>query len=103
MRDLFEFHCTVAGGGCGGYVLVPLHTDEERDIILVCPNCRHEHTRGMKDGEITNRRHGNTQDSALVHRLEPTIAAWSKTSRLEALAPRGPLGDLWARFGRRAN
>jgi hypothetical protein len=67
---------------------------------MVCPNCQHEHYRGLKDGEITERRHSNMRDSEHVHRIEPTMAAYSREPKLQKLAARGPLGDLWARFGR---
>jgi len=96
-RTLFEFHCQ---NGCGGFMLVPLEEKDERDIILVCPACKHEHFRGMKHGEITQRRHAFSRDSETVHRIEPTMAAFSKTSRVEGLVERGFLGDLWARFAR---
>jgi hypothetical protein len=99
MRDLFEFYCSKNNGGCGGFVTVPLDIDEERDIIMVCPNCKHEHYRGIRAGEITERRHGHTQDTSTVHRLEPTAAAYSREPRLKNLEARGPLGNLWARFG----
>lgn len=97
-RDLFEFHCE---GSCRGYTLVPLDVEEERDIILVCPNCKHEHYRTLRNGEITQIRHNQRTDTDTVHRIEPVMSAFSKTSRLQHLEKRGPLGDLWSRFAGR--
>lgn len=96
-RDLFEFHCTKSGGGCGGYIRIPLQTDDERDVIVICPKCKHEHRRGMKDGEITESRHSTYHDTDRVHKIEPTLAAYSTTPVLEPLVKRGFLGSLWAR------
>lgn len=97
-HDLYEFHCE---GGCRGYILVPIDVDEQRDVIVKCPSCGHEHMRTMKDGQITGKRHSTSKDTETVHLIEPTMSAFSKEPRLKAMESKGLLGDLWSRFAGR--
>ena len=100
----FEFHCA---NGCGWYFRVRLDTEEERDIIVVCPKCQHEHQRYLHQGMITDTvagrpsRHGRTQDTETVHKIEPPLAACSDKPMLAHLEAKGLLGALWARHGGR--
>lgn len=73
-----EIHCTISGGGCGGFILVKLDVSINRRITLVCPKCKHEHLRVVKDGQIveTGRFNGESEEE-----LCPTIAAWSEEPR----------------------
>lgn len=47
-----EFYCTKSGGGCGGYFLPKINTAINGKHIIVCPNCKHEHTRTIEKGHI---------------------------------------------------
>ena len=77
-KILWEFHCE---GGCSGYTLIPIDEEIDADIIFVCPSCKHEHFRRMKGGKITGDRHSTYTDTSKVHRIEPTLAAFSTTPR----------------------
>src|SRR6266446_9889216 len=93
-REMFEFYCS---GGCMGYTMFPIDISIDASIIMVCPNCKHEHYRKMRNGKITEDRHGITKDDQFVHRIEPTLAAFSKTQRMKE--EKGFLGGLWDRVG----
>lgn len=93
----YEFFCE---GGCKGWVIVQLDPEEVRNIIMVCPSCKHEHFRELKNGEITGVRHGSLRESSVVHKLEPPLAAFSKTQRLGHLEKKGIIGQAWSRFAR---
>ena len=98
MREEFEFYCS---GGCKGYTTFPIDVSIDANVILVCPNCKHEHFRKMKDGKITEDRHGVQKDDQFVHRIEPTMAAFSWTKQLkehEKEDPKGHLSSLWNRM-----
>lgn len=96
-RTMYEFYCS---GGCLGYTLVPLDPEIDEDIIMVCPNCQHEHMRRMKGGQVTDLRHSTTRDDDRVHRIEPTKSAFSQKERLGALQKaKAFVGDLWGRNG----
>lgn len=77
-REMFEFYCS---GGCRGYTMVPIDPEIDADIIFICPSCKHAHTRRMKGGKITEIRHSIEHDTPTVHQIEPTLAAYSPTSR----------------------
>jgi hypothetical protein len=96
-REMFEFYCE---GGCKGFTVVPVDIEFDCDVIMVCPSCKHEHYRTVKDGKITSLRHATTKDDSKVHRLEPTLAAFSKTKQLKEQTkddPKGFLSGLWDR------
>jgi len=93
-REMFEFYCS---GGCMGYTMFPIDVSIDASIIMVCPNCKHEHYRKMRNGKITEDRHGITKDDQFVHRIEPTLAAFSKTPRMNK--EKGFIGGLWDRVG----
>lgn len=100
-REIFEFYCS---GGCQGYILIPIDVEFDCDVIVVCPNpkCKHEHYRRIKDGKITEDRHNFTKDDSKVHRLEPTLSAFSKTKQLKESEPAkkdpgGFISNLWDR------
>lgn len=98
-RELFEFYCE---GGCHGYTTIPIDVEFDCHIIMVCPGCKHEHFRAVKDGKITGDRHSTMKDDSKVHRLEPTLAAFSKTKQLKESEPakndsKGFISSLWDR------
>lgn len=76
---LQEFYCASSGGGCGGYITLPVNTSLNGTIRVNCPKCKHQHDRFLKNGRIVEE--GRT--TGAVHELCPTIAAWSKEPRLE--------------------
>lgn len=78
MKETFEFYCE---GGCRGYTMVPLDPDEDRNIIFVCPKCKHEHYRRMKNGTISSDRHAFQKDNETVHKIEPLMSAYSEKQR----------------------
>jgi len=77
-----EIHCTISGGGCGGFVLVKLDDSINRVVTLVCPKCKHEHQRVVRDGQIVESGRFNKRPE---EELCPTIAAWSKTPRTRCM------------------
>ena len=77
-----EIHCTTSGQGCGGFILVKLDTTLNRRVTLVCPKCKHEHRRAIKNGQVVEegRHNGDAQEE-----LCPTMAAWSATPRTKCM------------------
>jgi len=64
-----EFYCTLSGGGCGKYFTVKLNLAINHNVIMVCPNCGHEHTRCIENGVIKER--GRFSGSPAEHILSP--------------------------------
>lgn len=99
-REWFEFHCA---NGCGGYFRLHLDTAEDRQVLMKCPSCQHEHQRYIYQGQVTDKiagrppRHGK-QESDDVHVIEVPLSAFSRTPQLKALEEKGFLGSLWSRF-----
>ena len=52
MRIAQEFYCTKTGGGCGGYFTANLNMHLNVVVTVVCPNCKHEHQRYIKNGVL---------------------------------------------------
>jgi hypothetical protein len=77
-----EIHCTTSGAGCGGYILVKIDVSINKRVTLICPKCKHEHRRAIKNGQVVEegRHAGESQEE-----LCPTIAAWSKTPRTKCM------------------
>ncbi len=79
-----QFTCS----GCGGWILLRLNPALNISVVLVCPNCSHEHYRKIEHGLI----HG-CSDSESIQRLVdpseelcPTIGAfgWKRKVPKEA-------------------
>lgn len=70
-----EFYCTKSGGGCGGYFMVKLNMALDHTVEVVCPNCKHEHRRSIKEGVILEdgRYSGN-----VTEKIVPPKSAYSK-------------------------
>lgn len=77
-----EIHCTISGGGCGGFILIKLNAAINRRVTLICPKCSHKHRRCVVDGQIVER--GRFVGDA-KEELCPTIAAWSDTPRTKCM------------------
>ena len=77
-----EIHCTTSGGGCGGFILVKLSMAINRRVTLICPKCKHQHIRCIKDGQVVEQ--GRFQGDS-KEELCPTIAAWSKTPKTKCM------------------
>lgn len=73
-----EFYCASSGGGCGGFVLVPINMSINHIVEVVCPKCGHKHKRMVKNGVLTEQ---GRDDHAPTEELCPTLAAWSKKAR----------------------
>lgn len=58
---------------CGRYVRFDVPNNDGR-LIVICPNCSHEHYRIVKDGVITEERWGS------ANRNMPTLYATSASS-----------------------
>ena len=71
MRVWQEFYC----GECQGYMRVKLNMGLNFEVFVVCPKCRHEHRRIIKDGQIyENGRYG----SDVKEEICPPMSAWSE-------------------------
>lgn len=66
MKKTFEFWCSTYGGGCGGYFVVRMRTSFDGDYTLVCPNCKHEHNRIIRNGAISGDRCNFSHDKVRI-------------------------------------
>ncbi|HSZ58478.1 MAG TPA: hypothetical protein VK797_22620 [Tepidisphaeraceae bacterium] len=76
-----EFYCRQAGGGCGGYILLPVTNAGTYKLKFICPKCKHVHDRAVFNGEIVNR---TVADSHTIELL-PTLSAWSPEPRTRSM------------------
>lgn len=51
-RVVQEFYCTKSGGGCGGYFMIKMNMALNGVHKIICPNCKHDHHRRIRDGHI---------------------------------------------------
>lgn len=58
----------------GGYFRVKLNMALEMNVIVVCPNCGHEHNRSIRNGEI----HESRLSNAYEEKLRVPKSAWSR-------------------------
>lgn len=47
-RVMQEFYC----GECVGYFFIYLNMALNHEVLICCPNCKHEHRRVIKDGSV---------------------------------------------------
>lgn len=114
-RETFEFYCN----DCIGWFLVNLNIAKRGDILVVCPNCAHEHPRSIADGKIladddvwgykdhdqnrykTKKRVVTRacQDQKTAERIVPMKSSYSKKPRLHLLEKvrGGFLAESWMR------
>lgn len=78
MSDLMEFYCASSGGGCGGYITVPVNPNLNGVIEVVCPKCGHKHRRSLKNGVLGE---DGRYKSDPIEQLCPTDAAWHKKAQ----------------------
>jgi hypothetical protein len=64
-----EMYCTISGGGCGKYFTVKLNLAINQTVIMVCPNCGHEHQRCIENGVIKER--GRFNNKVTEHIIAP--------------------------------
>lgn len=81
-RTTQEFYC----GACDGYFLAHVNRAINHEIIVRCPNCRHEHRRVVKEGTIYE---DGRYSSDVKETLITTQATYSKESRTEMKCMRG--------------
>lgn len=79
-----EIHCPKSGGGCGGFILVKLNAALNYKAIVVCPKCKHEHTRCVQKGHVVESGRYTGSDKAKEF-IRPTMAAWSAEPRTKTM------------------
>ena len=80
-RLLQEFYCNE----CRGYFRVKINTAlNNYKIIMVCPNCQHEHYRMIVDGHIEDK----SDRSTFTEKVRPPKSAYSKHSIAKAIPVR---------------
>lgn len=85
-----EFYCAKSGGGCGGYITVRINMALDGVYTVVCPNCGHEHQRGVKEGHIVEEgRYQKGLQGKRIEKLCPTMAAFSKTPQTKYMKKHG--------------
>ena len=112
-RETFEFYCN----DCDGWFLVNMNVYKRGDVMVVCPNCNHEHPRSIADGAVlassdwgfkdsdynrykTNKRIvSRSYISKASERIVPMKSAYSKKPRLHLLerVRGGYLAESWMR------
>jgi hypothetical protein len=80
-----EWYCTKSGGGCGGYILVPINEQINGVVEMVCPKCGHKHQRCIENGVI--KENGRFTCSP-TQEICPTMAAWSDKPFTKAMKDR---------------
>lgn len=85
-RRYLEFYCRTSGGGCGGYLLLPITSEGTYRITFHCPKCKHQHERSVIKGEIVDRcdPRVNQQKDRLVE-LMPPLSSWTEKPRTRAM------------------
>lgn len=91
-----EIHCPKSGGGCGGYVLVKLNRHLNYRAIIVCPSCKHEHTRCVQNGHVIEE---GRFDGQAKEYIRPTMGAWSKEPRTKNMVGVSSKGHSIERTG----
>lgn len=70
-RTSQEFYC----GECKGYFIARLNMALNHEVLIQCPNCKHEHRRVVNDGVIYEQGRFATEHK---ERLLPTMATYHK-------------------------
>jgi hypothetical protein len=52
MKEMTEFYCH----WCNGYIRIALDFEFDGNHVIICPKCKHEHCRVIKDGKVTSDR-----------------------------------------------
>lgn len=83
-----EFYCAKSGEGCGGYIMVKINVAINGVVTVICPKCKHRHSRVIEDGHVrecfTSPKYvGQTRYTKTGDEQEiiPTMAAYSATPR----------------------
>ena len=85
-----EFYCAKSGGGCGGFITVRINIALDGVYTVVCPECKHEHQRGVKAGHIVEEgRYGSGLRGKRIEKLCPTMAAYSKEPQTKYMKKHG--------------
>lgn len=63
---------------CNRYVQFPMDLSLNGNHVLLCPNCKHEHCRVVKDGVITGERWD--QRNGDTYRISPRVITVTNTS-----------------------
>lgn len=73
-RMLQEFYCN----NCCGFIQAKLNTSINIRVVLVCPNCGHEHHRHIVDGQLKDLYSG--AHGEFKERILPPKSSYSKIS-----------------------
>jgi len=77
-----EFYCTKSGGGCGKYFMIRLNMGIDYVVTIVCPNCKHEHSRNIEKGVI---KENGRFDSKSREEIYPPKSSVTDEPRTKAL------------------
>ena len=89
LRIWQEIHCTLSGGGCGGYILVKLNTAlNDHRVEMICPKCQHKHVRVIQNGVVQEQGRFASKTS---EEICPTLAAWSEKPRTLTMKKKKPI------------
>jgi len=79
---------------CDGYVQVKFDLTLNGRHIVLCPNCKHEHYRIIKDGIVTENRPGNIS-TYIVSSASTSYYATALTDTSAASTSNIFLADMW--------
>lgn len=83
-----EFYCAKSGGGCGGYIMVKLNMAISGTVKVICPKCKHEHSRVIEEGHLkenfSSKKYTGSRYDKTDQELIPTMAAYSETPKTTA-------------------
>lgn len=87
MQEFYCSECPADQGGSerGGYFLVKLNRNYNSKVTIVCPQCKHEHSRCVTAGHITE---VGRDDKAVRETIRPRLASWSRRPRTSLFAGR---------------
>lgn len=71
-----EWHCGTSGGGCDTFIRFRLNMNWDRVVNIICPMCKHQHQRFIKNGQIQD--DGRFSNGSVVEDICPPKSACSK-------------------------
>lgn len=74
-RQVFEWTCSIAGGGCGKVFDVKMNISFNGKHRINCPNCKHKHFRIVDNGKITDTRYEEREAYDLADDIHPMMSS----------------------------